>query len=142
MPNAYAELTQSDLDKIRLIVKDEIETAIYASEKRMKDYVDLKVQTLDNKLSGEINSLDNKLSGEINSLDNKLSGDIKRLDTRINGFQAQVNMLFLFVIALIGAGVVVPIWLDRKNNGKSRIQKIESQIESIQQQLSGISEKI
>ena len=131
MPNAYAELTQSDLDKIRLIVKDEIETAIYASEKRMKDYVDLKVQTLDN-----------KLSGEINSLDNKLSGDIKRLDTRINGFQAQVNMLFLFVIALIGAGVVVPIWLDRKNNGKSRIQKIESQIESIQQQLSGISEKI
>ena len=49
--NAYTQLTQSDLDKIRLIVKEEVEIAIDKSEKRMKEYVDLKVKVLDGKVN-------------------------------------------------------------------------------------------
>ena len=42
----YAELTDADLDKIRLIVKDEVKSEITASEARMKAYVDTKVDGL------------------------------------------------------------------------------------------------
>ena len=43
---AFSELTDADLDKIRLIVKDEVNSEITASEKRIKTYVDTKVDGL------------------------------------------------------------------------------------------------
>ena len=43
---AIGELTDADLDKIRLIVKDEVSSEITASEERMKTYVDTKVESL------------------------------------------------------------------------------------------------
>ena len=42
----FAELTDADLDKIRLIVKEEIKSEIESSETRMKSYVDAKVDSL------------------------------------------------------------------------------------------------
>ena len=42
----FAELTDADLDKIRLIVKDEIKSEITASETRMKLYVDAKIESV------------------------------------------------------------------------------------------------
>ena len=41
-----AELTDADLDKIRLIVNDEIKSEITASETRMKLYVDAKIDSV------------------------------------------------------------------------------------------------
>ena len=42
----FAELTDADLDKISLIVKDEVKSEIGASETRMKSYVDAKIDSL------------------------------------------------------------------------------------------------
>lgn len=42
----FGELTDADLDKIRLIVQEEIKNEITASETRMKAYVDIKVDSL------------------------------------------------------------------------------------------------
>ena len=52
--NAFAELTQSDLQKIDKLIQ--------ASETRIKEYVDLKITALDAKLSGQINALDGRLT--------------------------------------------------------------------------------
>ena len=41
-----AELTDADLDKIRLIVKDEVKKEIALSEARMKTYIDLKIDAV------------------------------------------------------------------------------------------------
>lgn len=43
---AIGELSDADLDKIRLIVKDEVKSEITASEERLKTYVDTKVDGL------------------------------------------------------------------------------------------------
>ena len=43
---AMGALDDADLDKIRLIVKDEVNSEITASEERMKTYVDTKVDGL------------------------------------------------------------------------------------------------
>ena len=42
----FAELTDADLDKIRLIVKEEVKSEITASETRMKLYVDAKIESV------------------------------------------------------------------------------------------------
>ena len=44
------ELTDADLDKIRLIVKEEVKSEITASEKRMKEYIDLKIENVDDEI--------------------------------------------------------------------------------------------
>ena len=55
---AFAELTQTDLEKIQSIVEKSVEK----SEKRIKEYVDLKINALDGKLSGEIKGIDGRLT--------------------------------------------------------------------------------
>lgn len=42
----FAELTDADLNKIRLIVKEEIKSEIESSETRMKLYVDAKIESV------------------------------------------------------------------------------------------------
>lgn len=48
MTNAFAELTQSDFEKIQTIV----EKSVNASENRIKEYVDLKIEALDGRIKG------------------------------------------------------------------------------------------
>lgn len=50
MPS-FAELTDADLDKIRLIVKEEIKTEIESSEKGIKEYIDTKNESVEKRLS-------------------------------------------------------------------------------------------
>lgn len=52
-----AELTDADLNKIRLIVKEEVKTEIDASEKRLKEYIDVRINALDKRLSSRIDML-------------------------------------------------------------------------------------
>ena len=44
------ELTDADLNRIRLIVKEEVKSEITASEKRMKEYIDLKIENVDSQI--------------------------------------------------------------------------------------------
>ena len=57
-PAAFCELSDVDLDKIRLIVNDsekriqaEVKREIADSEKRIKEYVDLKIDSVEKRLS-------------------------------------------------------------------------------------------
>ena len=62
-----ADLTEADLNQIRLIVndaekgiKEEVMTEITTSEKRMKDYIDLKIENLESQMkknSSEIEAM-------------------------------------------------------------------------------------
>lgn len=93
--NAYSELTESDLNKIRLIIKEEIETAIDKSEKRMKHYVDYKVGVLDAKTDSVISRLDS----------------IEKLGIR--NFQL-ILALMGFVTVVVGIPQIIVIFQNRK----------------------------
>ena len=43
---AFSELTEADIDKIRLIVKEEVEAAVAASETRMKHHISTEIKTV------------------------------------------------------------------------------------------------
>ena len=47
---ALGELTAADLDKIRLIVKEEVKTEIAASETRTREHIDLKIDAVNKSL--------------------------------------------------------------------------------------------
>ena len=57
----FAELTKEDL---RTIIKEEIA----ASEKRMREYIDLKVDGLDKSLNARIDGLDKNLDARIDAV--------------------------------------------------------------------------
>ena len=48
---AFSDITDADIYRIRLVVKEEVETAIEASEKRMKEYVSQKIDNVNTKIS-------------------------------------------------------------------------------------------
>ena len=127
---AFAELTQTDLDKINDL--------ILASEKRMKEYVDLKIETV----REEIRTLDAKLTGQINELDVKLTGQINTVKEEIKGVKGSVSMLFGFVIALV-ALIAIAIGLPqfliarRGKEMEAYLEKVEAlsrEVEALKQQ--------
>ena len=84
---AYGELTKEDLrtiikEEVRPIVKEEIT----ASEKRMKEYIDLKIETV---------------NARIDAVDQKLSA-------RIDALEGNVSRIWLAILALIAAAVALP----------------------------------
>ena len=52
-----AELTPEDLDKIRLIIKDEVKTEMTASEKRIKTYIDVRTDSIEKRITQPNNIL-------------------------------------------------------------------------------------
>ncbi len=45
------DLTQTDLDKIRLVINDEIKKEISNSETRMKEYINIKIESVEKRLN-------------------------------------------------------------------------------------------
>ena len=142
---AFAELTQSDLDKIQKM--------FHESEARMKEYVNLKIDALDKKLTGEIKTvreeiktLDTKLTGQIQALDADLTGQIQALDAKLTGeiqtVDGRVTQIFGFLIALI-ALIAVAVGLPQyllARRGKEmqtymeKIDQLSREIEILKQQ--------
>ena len=96
---AFGELTKEDLraiikEEVRPIIKEEVT----ASEKRMKEYIDLKIETVNARIDG----LDKSLNARIDALDKRI-GDMR--------------ILVIALIALITAAIAIPqiiIALQRK----------------------------
>lgn len=111
----FGELTMEDL---RTVIKEENS----ASEKRMKEYIDLKVDGLDEKLSARIDGLDEKLSVRIDGLDKRM-GDMR-----------------LFMIALVGliaAAIAIPqiiiAYRDREQRElRAEVEQLRQTVEAIQ----------
>ncbi len=112
----FGELTPQDLDKIRLIVKEEISASearmraeIAASEKRMKEYVDIKFESVNIKFD---------------SMDERL--------ILVVGF---VSALIILIVVTVGIPQMIMAW--RGKNERSQDKKIEElsrEIEALKQQ--------
>ena len=112
----FGELTPQDLDKIRLIVKEEISASearmraeIAKSEKRMKEYVDIKFDSVNIKFD---------------SIDERL--------ILVVGF---VSALIILIVATVGIPQMIMAW--RGKNERSQDKKIEElsrEIEALKQQ--------
>ena len=132
---AFGQLTQTDLNKI--------EKMFTASEARIKEYVDLKIDALDKKLTGEIKAvkeeiktLDAKLTGQIDALDKKLTGEIKALEGRVT----QIFAFLIALIALIAVAIGYP-YLHLARRGKEK-QEFTDQIETLKNEIEFLKQQI
>ena len=102
---AMGELTDADLDKIRLIVKEEVKSEITASEKRMKEYISQEIKTVNAKIEGN---------------DEQLS---------------QLFWLVIALMALIGLPQAIIAWRSRKDRSlEQQIETLTQEIETLKQQ--------
>ena len=98
--SAYGELTKEDL---RTIVKEENA----ALEKRMKEYIDLKIDGVEKSLNARIDGVE------------------KSLGARIDALEGNVNRIWLAILALIAAAVALPqliiVYSERKREKEIQI---------------------
>lgn len=107
---AFSELTPADIDKIRLIVKEEVEAVVEASETRMKDHI----------------------SGEIKAV----NITIAEMDKRLNQIFTLVIALVAFIAVVIGIPQIL-VALQRRDI-RAQVEKIEAQqqqIETLQKEM-------
>ena len=126
---AFGELTKEDLrtiikEEVRPIIKEEITV----SEKRMKEYIDLKIETVNARIDG----LDKSLNARIDGLDKSLNARIDALDKRIG----DMRILVIALIALITAAIAIPqIIIAYKERGQKEMQ---TQIEQLRQKIEAL----
>ena len=136
---SFAELTDADLDKIRLIVKEEIEEEV----KPLKADI--------NTLKADINTLKidvARLEGRITGLEGRMTGMEERftgVEGRFNGIEKQINGIEKQIshatnvtyglIALIVVAIGIPAWRGRSDREQDRkIEQLTREIETLKQQ--------
>jgi septal ring factor EnvC (AmiA/AmiB activator) len=105
---SFAELTPQDLDKIRLIVKEEIEKEIEP-------------------LKAEIASV----KAEIASV----KQDVASLSGRVAGIEKQITWLMALIVVAVGIPQIIVVWRSRKDREQERkIEELAREIEMLKQQ--------
>lgn len=100
---ALAELTNADLDKIRLIVREEIKAEIKASETRLKEYIDLKLENV----STEFKRIDSRVDNQIERIDSRVNDQIKRVDDQVKTTDSQIGYMRNLFIGVVGLPLVI-----------------------------------
>ena len=100
------ELTDADLNEIRLIVKEEVGSEIIASEKRMKEYIDLKIENVDD--------------------------EIKKNNSEIGAIRSQINVFIGVPLAIITLLFAWRALRDRAND--KQIQALIAENENLKRQ--------
>ena len=116
-----AELTDADLDKIRLIVNEsekrmraEFKTEITASENRMKQYIDLKIQSVEGRITG---------------VEKQITGVEGRIISVENSIGRQNNIIIACIAIPMAIIAVMVAWRSLKDT-------------SLQKQIDTLSEKL
>ncbi len=143
--SAFGELTKDDL---RTIIKEEIT----ASEKRIKEYIDLKIETvnaridaLDKNLNDKIDAVDKNLNDKIDAVDKNLNDKIDSTNARIDALDKNLDdeigfmrLLLIALIGLIAAAIVVPQIIIEYRSQK----EVEKRRADFQTELRQLREKI
>lgn len=100
-----AQLKDADVNKIKLIVNEAVDKKISESEKRMKEYIDIRF---------------NAVEKRFDSIDKRIS---------------QSNNITYGFIALIIFAIGLPAWQNRKDReDKKKIEALTQRLEALEQQ--------
>ena len=131
---AFGELTKED---IRTIIKEEIA----ASEKRMREYIDLKVEAINAKIDAVEKNLNAKIDAGDKSLNARIDNVEKRIDESDGNLTDRIRDIWLLVLALIGllaAAIAIPqLIIAYREKGhremQNQIDQLREKLEAMQQ---------
>ena len=137
---AFGELTKEDLrtilkEEVRPIIKEEIT----ASEKRTREHIDLKIETVNARIDG----LEKSLNARIDSTNAKIDAVEKNLNARIDDVNEKFNRVWFVIIGLMGlvtAAIAVPqIIIAYRERGQ---KDMERRWDALQAELQELREQI
>ncbi len=120
---AFAELSQSDFEKIQSIVEK--------SEKQIKEYVDLKIDAV----NAKIDAIDMKIDTKIDAVNTRIDAVNTKIDTKIDAVEKLVSRNFYLIIAtftLIVVAVGIPQVIIAMQSKK--YDKLVDDVEMLKQQ--------
>ena len=131
----FSELTPQDLDKIRLIINDsekrikeeikrELKEDITSSEQNLRNHIDLKIDSVEKRLSTSEQNLRNHIDLKIDSVE-------KRLST----YNWVLYVLMPLIVAAIGIPTAIMAW----RSGRDR--SLERQIEILTQEMEALKQQ-
>ncbi len=138
---AFADLTPEDIKIISDIVKRENA----ATEKRLREYVNLKCEILDTNFTAKLDELDTKFTTKLNELDTKFTTKLDELDTKftanfesVNERQTLILILLTSLVGLIVLAVGIPqiiIALKQRDQGvlETEIKTLREKVELLEQ---------
>ena len=113
----FAELTDADLNKIRLVVQEEVKKEIESAETRIKEYIDLKIEGVDKQFGG-------------------VDKQFVSLNSQITHVQNVTYGLIALIVVAVGIPQIVMAW--REKGQKAQAERVEN----LEHQISIIAEKI
>ena len=127
----FGELTKEDMrtiikEEVRPIIKEEIA----ASEKRTREHIDLKIETVNARIDG--------LDQKIDDVEKNLNDKIGALDNSLNDRIDDVRIVMIALITLVAAAIAIPqIIIAFKERGQKEMQtqidQLREKIEAMQQ---------
>ena len=143
----FGQLTKED---IRTIFKEENA----ASEKRLKEYIDLKIDGVEKNLNAKIDGVEKSLNARIDATNAKIDGVEKSLNAKIDAVEKRIDKLdeklsdrirdvwhvVLGLIGLIVATVAIPQFIIAyRERGQKAMQ---SQIDQLREQIEAMNQSI
>ena len=130
---AFSELTKEDL---RTIVKEEVT----ASEKRMREYIDLKIDGVEKSLNARIDATNARIDALDKSLNARIDSLEKSVDDRFDAVDKTLDRIWWLIIGLIGliaAAIAVPqIIIAYRDRGQkemqTEIQQLRERLEALE----------
>ena len=135
----FSQLLPADIDKIRLIVKEEVEQAVTASETRMNKVI----TASDTRMSKAIEASETRIKDQVSLEISKVNGTIAEMDKRLNYIFTFVIALIALIAVVIGAPQIL-VFLQRKDQ-RAQDEKIEAQqkqIEAQQEQIEALQRQM
>ena len=135
---AFSELTKEDLrtiikEEVRPIIKEEIT----ASEKRMKEYIDLKIEMVNAKIdatNARIDDVEKSLNARIDNVEKNIDALDENLTERIR----DIWLLVLALIGLIAAAIAIPqLIIAYREKGQKQMQ---TQIDQLREKIEAMSQ--
>ena len=133
---ARAELTSEDLNKIRLIVKEEIEKELSIFETRIKEYVDIRFENVDTQFKSIDKQFDS-VDKRFDSVDTQFEGVAERFDSVDNQIMHVTYVtygLIALIVAAIGIPQIIMAWRSEQDRDQTKqIQELRQEIEILKQ---------
>ena len=135
----FSELTPADIDKIRLIVKEEVEQAVTASETRMSKSIEASETRMSKSIEASETRIKDQLSLEISNV----NGTIAEMDKRLSYIFTLVIALIAFIAVVIGVPQIL-VALQRKDQHAQgeKIEAQQKQIEAQQEQIEALQRQM
>ena len=120
---ALAELTDADLDKIRLIVNEGVKTQITPVRQELKS----EIATVRQELKSEIADSEKRVKDHIDL-------NIQNIEKRLTTYNWVIYVLTPLIVAAIGIPTTIMAWRSMKDsNQEKKIQELTQEIETLKQ---------